>query len=71
MSKIMVCLKKHSGIDILVTHAPAFKMNDGIDYPHQGFQAFQKIIDYWHPRFFCSWTYSFELWTRYEQSITI
>ena len=50
--KLWFALKKHSGIDILVTHAPAFKMNDGIDYPHQGFQAFQKIIDYWHPRFF-------------------
>lgn len=29
------------GFDILVTHAPAYQLNDGRDLPHQGFQVFR------------------------------
>ena len=33
------------GFDILVTHAPAYSINDGRDLPHQGFKAFLKLMD--------------------------
>ncbi len=37
------------GIDILLTHSPAFGIGDGSDLPHQGFQAFNKLLDRYHP----------------------
>ena len=40
------------GIDILVTHAPAFQLNDGRDLPHQGFKIFRTLMDKYKPRFF-------------------
>lgn len=40
------------GVDILVTHAPAFGLNDGIDLPHKGFQTFKEILDKYQPKFF-------------------
>lgn len=40
------------GFDILVTHAPAYQLNDGRDLPHQGFRTFVELIDKYHPRFF-------------------
>ena len=43
---------RRGGIDILVTHAPAYQLNDGRDLPHQGFKAFRKIIEKYKPRFF-------------------
>ena len=67
--KLWFALKKHSGIDILVTHAPAFKMNDGIST--SGISGISKNHRLLASKILCSWTYSFELWTRYEQSITI
>lgn len=42
----------HRGVDILVTHAPAFQLNDGRDLPHQGFKAFRRLLDKYKPRFF-------------------
>lgn len=49
-----MCLKLffHRGVDILVTHAPAFQLNDGQDLPHQGFRVFRDILDRYRPRFF-------------------
>ena len=40
------------GVDILVTHAPAFGINDGVDLPHRGFHTFNEILDKYHPKFF-------------------
>ena len=45
-------LKKNNGIDILLTHAPAYHINDGEDGPHEGFEAFVKILDTYHPKCF-------------------
>ena len=45
-------LLRHGGFDILVAHSPASQLNDGRDLPHQGFQAFLKLIEKYHPRFF-------------------
>lgn len=45
-------LKKNNGIDILLTHAPAYHINDGEDGPHEGFEAFVKILDTYRPKCF-------------------
>ncbi len=42
----------HKGFDILVTHAPAYQLNDGRDLPHQGFQAFLDLMEKYKPKFF-------------------
>ncbi len=40
------------GFDILVTHAPAYQLNDGRDLPHQGFQVFRSLIEKYEPKYF-------------------
>lgn len=45
-------LKKYRGFDILLTHAPAYQLNDGRDLPHQGFQEFIRLMEKYRPRFF-------------------
>ena len=40
------------GFDILVTHAPAYQLNDARDLPHQGFKIFLQLIEKYHPKFF-------------------
>lgn len=42
----------HKGFDILVTHAPAYQLNDGRDLPHQGFQVFLRLMEKYRPKFF-------------------
>lgn len=44
--------RKRGAIDILVTHAPAFNLNDLDDSAHQGFKIFRKIIDRYRPKYF-------------------
>ena len=45
-------LRKYGGFDILVTHAPAFELNDGEDLPHRGFEAFRDLLDKYRPKYF-------------------
>lgn len=45
-------LWRHRGFDILVTHAPAYQLNDGMDLPHQGFRAFLTLMEKYKPKFF-------------------
>lgn len=40
VNKMRFKLRKKDGFDILVTHAPAYQLNDGDDIPHKGFQVF-------------------------------
>jgi uncharacterized protein len=42
----------NKGIDILVTHSPAYGLGDGSDLCHQGFKSFYKIIDKYSPKYF-------------------
>ena len=42
----------HRGIDILVTHSPAFNLHDGDDLPHIGFSIFLEIMKKYKPKFF-------------------
>lgn len=40
------------GFDILVTHAPAYGVNDGNDRSHRGFLAFLDLIRKYEPKYF-------------------
>lgn len=45
-------LWRHKGFDILMTHAPAYGVNDLEDLPHRGFQCFLKLLDKYRPKYF-------------------
>lgn len=45
-------LRKNKGFDILVTHAPAYGINDGDDLPHRGFRVFHTLLDEYRPKYF-------------------
>lgn len=40
------------GLDILVSHAPAYELNDGRDLCHNGFKTFRKILNIYKPKYF-------------------
>jgi Predicted phosphoesterases, related to the Icc protein len=42
----------NKGLDILVTHAAAYGIGDDKDLCHQGFKAFNNIIDTYSPKYF-------------------
>ena len=50
--KLTFDLWREGGFDILVTHSPAYKLNDGDDLPHTGFCAFNALLDRYHPKYF-------------------
>ena len=50
--KLRFQLWRHKGFDILVTHAPAYQLNDGMDLPHQGFRVFRELMEKYRPKFF-------------------
>ncbi len=45
-------IRKNKGFDILVTHAPAYQFNDGVDLPHRGFQVFNELLEKYMPKYF-------------------
>ncbi len=45
LRKLRFKLWKSKGIDILVTHSPAFGLHDGEDLPHMGFKCFYDVLD--------------------------
>lgn len=40
------------GFDILLTHSPAWHLNDGEDLPHVGFKSFRYLLERYTPRYF-------------------
>ena len=52
ISKLWFRLFRKRGFDILVTHAPAYQLNDGRDLLHQGFQAFRTLLEKYQPKYF-------------------
>lgn len=50
--KLWFALHRKKGFDILLTHSPAYQLNDGRDLPHQGFKVFQTLMDKYKPKFF-------------------
>ena len=45
-------VRRQSGFDILLTHAPAQGMNDGSDRAHAGFRCFLPLLDEYKPAYF-------------------
>lgn len=45
-------IARKKGFDILVTHSPAYGINDMDDLPHQGFTCFLKLIEKYQPKLF-------------------
>ena len=45
-------LRRNHGFDILLTHAPAFGLNDLEDLPHRGFECFNTLLDTYRPAYF-------------------
>ena len=52
VSRLWFKLLKKKGFDVLVTHAPAFGVNDGEDLPHRGFETFLDLIQKYNPKYF-------------------
>ncbi|MCH5262077.1 MAG: metallophosphoesterase family protein [Lachnospiraceae bacterium] len=50
--KLWLKLKYHKGFDILVTHAPAYQLNDEEHLPHRGFEVFRTLMDKYKPAYF-------------------
>ena len=50
--KLWFKLWKNKGIDVLITHAPAYRLNDSKDLPHTGFKVFLDILDKYEPVLF-------------------
>lgn len=44
-------LWRHKGIDILLTHSPAFGRNDATDRTHIGFDCFNDLVQVYQPKF--------------------
>lgn len=52
VARLRFKLMRSKGFDILVTHSPAFGLNDGKDLPHVGFTAFNMLLDKYSPKYF-------------------
>jgi len=50
--RLWLKIRLHRGFDILLTHAPAYQINDGRDLPHQGFEQFVALMEKYNPKFF-------------------
>ena len=51
-ARLRLQLMRRRGFDILVTHAPAYQLNDGRDLCHQGFQVFRTLVEKYKPKYF-------------------
>lgn len=52
ISRLKWKIRRQKGLDILLTHAPAFGMNDGGDLCHKGFKSFYILLDKHSPKYF-------------------
>ena len=50
--KLRLKLQLKKGVDILVTHSPAFGINDGEDLPHRGFACLTEFLIREQPKLF-------------------
>ena len=51
VKKLDKAIKKHGGVDVLVTHAPARGVNDFDSLTHRGFESFNRFIEKYHPAY--------------------
>ena len=52
IGKLRLRLWRYRGFDILLTHAPAWHLNDLDDLSHRGFQCFAELLDKYRPKYF-------------------
>lgn len=52
VKKLRFKLWRHKGFDILVSHAPAYQLNDLDDLPHRGFAVFRTLMEKYEPKYF-------------------
>ena len=52
VKKLQFKLWRHKGIDVLLTHAPAYQLNDMEHLTHRGFECFKEIMEKHKPKFF-------------------
>ena len=45
-------IRRKKGFDILVTHSPAYRINDSEDIPHTGFKCFRTLMEEYKPAYF-------------------
>ena len=75
--KMWLSIKRHKGIDILLTHSPAAGVNDGEDHVHKGFDAFVDILDEYQPKYFIhghvhkSYSNGFKREDKYKNTVVI
>lgn len=50
VGKLWLKLIFHRGFDVLVTHAPAWQINDHDDLVHTGFKAFRRLLEKYGPK---------------------
>lgn len=50
VSRLRFKLWRSKGVDILLTHSPAWQLGDDTDLAHQGFVAFRDFIEKYHPQ---------------------
>jgi Icc-related predicted phosphoesterase len=43
-------LRDGKGVDVLITHAPPKGLGDEDDQPHEGFEAFHRLVRRLHPK---------------------
>lgn len=44
-------IRKHGGVDIVVSHAPLAGVGDMDDFAHRGFHEFLRFVDTYHPKY--------------------
>ena len=50
VGKLWLKLRFRRGFDVLVTHAPAWQINDHDDLVHTGFKAFRRLLEKYEPK---------------------
>lgn len=70
-------IRRKKGFDILLTHAPAYGVNDQEDLPHHGFQTFVMLMEKYQPKYMIhghvhlNYKYGAERITQYQNTIVI
>lgn len=52
VKKLKRRIRFKKGVDIFVTHSPAFELCDSEELPHRGFMCFYKLLDKYRPKVF-------------------
>ena len=52
IKKLWFSLRRNKGFDILLTHAPAYQLNDMEHLTHRGFECFKELMEKYKPKYF-------------------